>query len=87
MCKGRYFPSLLELRRTAETTLDAFAMGLEPWRHHGTRPEAYVHGNSTRSVDDLNMVLGAGDVSKSQARRLCAEIGARVNAFLSRLPA
>ena len=46
--------------------------------------EAYVHGVSTRSVDDLVKAMGAGGISKSQVSRLCAEIDARVNAFLNR---
>lgn len=33
--------------------------------------EAYVHGISTRSVDDLVKAMGAGGMSKSQVSRLC----------------
>ena len=43
--------------------------------------EAYVHGISTRSVDDLVKAMGAGGMSKSQVSRLCGEIDERVNAF------
>ena len=46
--------------------------------------EAYVHGVSTRSVDDLVKAMGAGCMSKSRVSRLCAEIDERVNAFLTR---
>ena len=67
--KGSYFPSFLEPRRTAEKALAAAIQ------------EAYVHGVSTRSVDDL---MGASGVSKSQVSRLVAEIDDRVNAFLAR---
>jgi len=70
--KGSYFPSFLEPRRTAEKALVAVIQ------------EAYVNGVSTRSVDDLVKAMGAGGMSKSQVSRLCAEIDARVNAFLSR---
>ncbi len=70
--KGSYFPSFLEPRRTAEKALVAVVR------------EAYVHGVSTRAVDDLVKALGAGGMSKSQVSRLCAEIDTRVNAFLSR---
>jgi transposase-like protein len=70
--KGSYFPSFLEPRRTAEKALLAVVQ------------EAYVHGISTRAVDDLVKALGAGGMSKSQVSRLCAEIDIRVNAFLSR---
>lgn len=70
--KGSYFPSFLEPRRTAEKALVAVIQ------------ESYVHGVSTRSVDDLVKAMGAGGMSKSQVSRLCAEIDERVNAFLSR---
>ncbi len=46
--------------------------------------EAYVHGISTRSVDDLVKAMGASGGSKSQVSRLVEEIDERVNAFLSR---
>jgi transposase-like protein len=46
--------------------------------------EAYVHGISTRSVDDLVKAMGMTGISKSQVSRLCEEIDERVNAFLSR---
>jgi transposase-like protein len=46
--------------------------------------EAYVHGVSTRAVDDLVKAMGGSGVSKSQVSRLCEEIDERVNAFLSR---
>jgi len=71
--KGSYFPSFLEPRRTAEKALAAVIQ------------EAYVHGVSTRSVDDLVKAMGASGVSKSQVSRLVAEIDERVNAFLTRL--
>ena len=44
----------------------------------------YVHGVSTRSVEDLVKAMGASGVSKSQVSRLVAEIDERVNAFLTR---
>ncbi|GAC1532809.1 MAG: IS256 family transposase [Candidatus Dormibacteraceae bacterium] len=70
--KGSYLPSFLEPRRTAEKALTAVIQ------------EAYVHGVSTRAVDDLVKAMGGSGVSKSQVSRLCAEIDGRVNAFLSR---
>src|ERR1700755_2603808 len=70
--KGSYFPSFLEPRRTAEKALTAVIQ------------EAYVHGVSTRSVDDLVRAMGASGVSKSQVSRLVEEIDERVNAFLTR---
>ena len=70
--KGSYFPAFLEPRRTAEKALTAVIQ------------EAYVHGLSTRSVDDLVKAMGGTGVSKSQVSRLCEEIDERVQAFLSR---
>ena len=70
--KGSYLPSFLEPRRTAEKALTAVIL------------EAYVHGISTRAVDDLVKAMGASGISKSQVSRLCAEIDERVSAFLSR---
>jgi putative transposase len=70
--KGSYFPAFLEPRRTAEKALTAVIQ------------EAYVHGISTRSVDDLVKAMGGTGISKSQVSRLCEEIDERVQAFLSR---
>ena len=70
--KGSYFPAFLEPRRTAEKALTSVIQ------------EAYVHGISTRSVDDLVKAMGGTGVSKSQVSRLCAAIDERVQAFLSR---
>ena len=64
--------------------LVALAIVLEPMADNGSLQEAYVHGASTCSVDDQVKAMGAGGMSKSQVSRLCAEIDARVNAFLSR---
>ena len=44
--KGSYFPGFLEPRRMAEKALTAVIQ------------EAYVHGVSTRSVDDLVNTIG-----------------------------
>ena len=70
--KGSYFPAFLEPRRTAEKALTAVIQ------------EAYVHGVSTRSVDDLVKAMGGTGISKSQVSRLCEDIDERVRAFLSR---
>jgi hypothetical protein len=52
---GSFFPSLLERRRRIDRALFAVVM------------EAYVHGVSTRSVDDLVKALGADSgISKSR---------------------
>ena len=59
--KGSYLPSFLEPRRTAEKALTAVIQ------------EAYVHGISTRAVDDLVKAMGGSGVSKSQVSRLCEE--------------
>src|SRR5690242_13452602 len=70
--KGSYFPAFVEPRRASEKALTAVIQ------------EAYVHGVSTRSVDDLVRVMGVSGVSKSQVSRLVEEIDERVNAFLAR---
>jgi len=70
--KGSYFPVFLEHRRTSERALIAVIQ------------EAYVHGISTRSVDDLVKAMGMTGISKSEVSRLCAEIDGRVAAFLDR---
>src|SRR5262249_24958297 len=68
--KGSYFPGFLEPRRMAEKALTAVVQ------------EAYVHGVSTRSVDDLVKAMGMTGISKSQVSRLCQEIDDKVKAFL-----
>src|SRR5246127_1030541 len=70
--KGSYFPGFLEPRRLAEKALAAVVQ------------EAYVHGVSTRSVDDLVKAMGMTGISKSQVSRLCEEIDEKVKAFLNR---
>jgi transposase-like protein len=46
--------------------------------------EAYVHGVSTRSVDDLLRAMGMSGISKSQVFRLCEEVGDKVKALVGR---
>jgi len=70
--KGSYFPAFLEPRRMAEKALAAVVQ------------EAYIHGVSTRSVDDLVQAMGMTGISKSQVSRLCEEIDVKVKAFLTR---
>lgn len=69
---GSYFPTLLEPRRKAERALSAVVQ------------EAYVHGVSTRKVDDLVQALGMNGISKSQVSRLCEELDAEVERFRPR---
>ena len=69
---GSYFPSLLEPRRRAERALLAVIQ------------EAYVHGVSTRRVEDVVEALGITSVSKSQVSRICAALDAEVEAFRGR---
>ena len=52
MRKGSYFPAFLEPRRLAEKALAAVVQ------------EAYAHGVSTRSVDDLVKAMGMTGISK-----------------------
>ncbi|RRR81760.1 IS256 family transposase [Streptomyces sp. RP5T] len=70
---GSFFPSLLERRRRIDRALFAVVM------------EAYVHGVSTRSVDDLVKALGADSgISKSEVSRICGELDAELTAFKER---
>ncbi len=70
--KGSYFPGLLEPRRRAEKALLNVVQ------------EAYVHGVSTRKVDELVESLGIGGISKSEVSRICKELDEVVHAFKSR---
>ena len=70
---GSFFPSLLERRRRVDQSLFAVIM------------EAYLHGTSTRKVDDLVKALGADSgISKSEVSRICAELDVEVTAFRDR---
>ncbi|WP_138998880.1 IS256 family transposase [Rhodococcus zopfii] len=70
---GSFFPSLLERRRRIDKALYAVVM------------EAYVHGVSTRSVDDLVGALGVGSgISKSEVSRICAGLDAEIARFRER---
>ena len=67
-----YFPSLLEPRRKAERALSAVVQ------------EAYVHGVSTRKVDELVKALGMTGISKSRVSELCEELDEEVERFRDR---
>ena len=69
---GTYFPSLLQPRRRTEQALVTVVQ------------EAYVHGVSTRKVDDLVKALGLDGISKSEVSRICAELDPVVEAFRTR---
>lgn len=70
---GSFFPALLEPRRRIDRALWAVVM------------EAYVHGVSTRKVDDLVAALGIDTgISKSEVSRICAELDRVVGAFRER---
>jgi putative transposase len=70
--EGGYFPSLLEPRRRAERALSAVVQ------------EAYVHGVSTRKVDELVKALEMGGISKSRVSELCEELDGEVERFRNR---
>ncbi|KPI14846.1 transposase mutator type [Actinobacteria bacterium OV450] len=70
---GSFFPALLERRRRFDQALYAVIM------------EAYVHGVSTRSVDDLVKALGADTgISKSEVSRICQDLDGQLTAFRAR---
>jgi putative transposase len=71
--QGSFFPQILERRRRIDRALYAVVM------------EAYVHGVSTRKVDDLVEALGASSgISKSEVSRSCAELDKEMEAFRTR---
>ena len=71
--QGSFFPSILERRRRIDRALFAVVM------------EAYVHGISTRKVDDLVNALGLeSGISKSEVSRICGELDEELAAFRSR---
>ncbi len=71
--QGSFFPTLLEPRRRVDVALHAVVM------------EAYVHGVSTRKVDDLVAALGVDTgISKSEVSRICAGLDEQVAAYDTR---
>ena len=71
--EGSFFPALLEPRRRIDRALWAVIM------------EAYVHGVSTRKVDDLVVALGIdAGIKKSEVSRICRELDDVVGAFRER---
>ncbi|HEX3566309.1 MAG TPA: IS256 family transposase [Acidimicrobiales bacterium] len=71
--KGSFFPSILEPRRRIDQALYAVVM------------EAYVHGVSTRAVDELVAALGvSAGISKSEVSRICGELDEVVASFRER---
>jgi putative transposase len=70
---GSFYPFLLERRRRIDRALHAVVM------------EAWVHGVSTRKVDDLVKALGIGTgISKSEVSRICSELDQDLEAFRTR---
>ncbi len=71
--RGSFLPSILEPRRRIDQALYAVVM------------EAYVHGVSTRAVDELVGALGVqAGISKSEVSRICAGLDEVVGAFKGR---
>ena len=70
--EGSFFPSFLEPRKMTEKAILSVVQ------------EAYVHGVSTRKVDDLVRALGLDGIDKSEVSRIARELDEEVNLFLSR---
>src|SRR5665213_870077 len=71
--RGSFFPSILEPRRRIDQPLYAVVM------------EAYVHGVSTRAVDELVAALGVDSgISRSEVSRICSELDQVVDSFRER---
>jgi putative transposase len=70
---GSFFPSLLERRRRVDQALFAVVM------------EAYLHGVSTRKVDDLVQAPRCRDLDlQERVSRICADLDTEVAAFRDR---
>ncbi len=70
---GSFFPSLLERRRRVDQALFAVVM------------QVYLHGVSTRKVDNLVKALRADSgISRSEVSRICAGLDEEVAAFWDR---
>jgi putative transposase len=70
---GSFLPALLAPRRRIDQAL------------HAVVCEAYVHGVSTRKVDDLVAALGVeSGISKSEVSRICGQLDAEVAAWRDR---
>src|SRR6476646_1762297 len=72
---GSFFPPVLQPRRRIDQALYAVVM------------EAYVHGVSTRAVDDLVVAMGGSGISKSEVSRICAGLDEAVGACPAWSPA
>lgn len=70
--RGSYFPSVLQQRRKSEAALAAVIQ------------EAYVHGVSTRKVDELVRAMGLDGIDKSAVSRICARLDEEVQRFKER---
>jgi transposase-like protein len=70
--QGAYFPPFLEPRRRSERALVSVIQ------------EAYVHGVSTRRVEDLVQAMGMNGISKSEVSRMTSELDQMVTAFRER---
>ena len=70
--QGSFFPNLLEPRRMAEKAIVSVIQ------------EAYIHGVSTRKVDELVRAMGLDGVDKSAVSRLCSDLDEVVNRFRAR---
>ena len=70
--EGSYMPSLIEPRRRIDRAMLSVIQ------------EAWIHGVSTRKVDDIVTALGMTGISKSSVSRICVELDEVVADFLSR---
>ncbi|MBU6429543.1 MAG: IS256 family transposase, partial [Cyanobacteria bacterium REEB65] len=70
--KGSYMPGFLEPRRRSEQALLSVVQ------------EAYVHGVSTRKVEDLVQAMGIDGLSRSEVSRICAALDEDVQQFRER---
>lgn len=70
--EGTYYPGFLEPRRRSERAIVSVVV------------QAYVHGVSTRHVEDVVQALGMTGISKSEVSRMCGELDELVESFRTR---
>ncbi len=70
--EGTYYPGFLEPRRRSERAIVSVVV------------QAYVHGVSTRHVEDIVQAMGMTGISRSEVSRMCKELDQMVESFRTR---
>jgi transposase-like protein len=70
--EGTYCPAFLEPRRRSERAIVSVVV------------QAYIHGVSTRHVEDIVQAMGMTGISRSEVSRMCKELDELVESFRTR---